>query len=121
MGRNADKKIMKTLSAIHKILKFYDDNMDADEIDFSQLTAKSLKISGNRFVRIMTMLSESGYIDGIEVRENNDDTVDLLFEGSAITLDGLKYYAENSLFLRAAGALPDVVTAGISTVAGAVL
>lgn len=102
MERNADKKIMKTLSAIHKILKFYDDNMDADEIDFSQLTAKSLKISGNRFVRIMTMLSESGYIDGIEVRENNDDTVDVIFDDSSITLEGLKYYAENALFLRAA-------------------
>ena len=112
---------MKTLKTIHKILKFYDDNMDADEIDFSQLTAKSLKISENRFVRIMAMLSDGGYIDGIDVRENNDDTVDLLFEGSAITLEGLKYYAENALFLRAAGILPDVVTAGISTVAGAVL
>lgn len=111
---------MKTLKTIHKILKFYDDNMDADEIDFSQLSAKSLKISENRFVRIMAMLSDGGYIDGIEIRENNDDTVDMIFEDSSITLDGLKYYAENSLFLRAAGALPEIVSAG-ATVAASVL
>ena len=67
------------------------------------------------------MLSDAGYIDGIETRENNDGTADVIFEDSSITLAGLKYYAENSLFLRAAGALPDLVTAGISTVAGAVL
>lgn len=120
MERNADNRCMKTLKTIHKILKFYDDNMDADEIDFSQLSAKSLKISENRFVRIMAMLSDGGYIDGIEIRENNDDTVDMIFEDSSITLDGLKYYAENSLFLRAAGALPEIVSAG-ATVAASVL
>lgn len=117
MERKADNKTMKTLTAVHKILKFYDDNMDADEIDFSRLSAKSLKISENRFVRIMTMLSDGGYIDGLEVRENNDDTVDVLFENSSITLDGLKYYAENSLFLKAAGALPELVSAGVSVAA----
>lgn len=111
---------MKTLAAINKILKFYDDNMDSDEVDFSQLSAKKLKISENRFARIMAMLSDAGYIDGIDVRENGDGTTDVLFEDSAITLEGLKYYAENSLFLRAAGALPEIVSAGV-TVAGTVL
>jgi len=121
MGKNAENKDMKTLAKIHEILKFYDDSMDADDIDFSMLSAKKLKISENRFVRIMTMLSDAGYIDGIGARENNDGTVDLLFEDSAITLAGLKYYAENSLFLKAAGFLPGFITAGVSTVATAVL
>lgn len=120
MERNAENNVMKTLTVVHKILKFYDDNMDADEIDFSQLSAKALKISENRFVRIMIMLSESGYIDGIEVRENNDSTVDVIIEDSSITLDGLKYYAENALFLKATGLLPELVSAG-ATVASSVL
>ena len=121
MKENADDKNMKTLKAIHAILKIYDDCLDNEELDFSRLNAKALRISENRFAKIMIMLSESDYIGGVDVRQTNDGKTSIEFEDSYITLSGLKYYAENSLFLRAAGILPDVVTAGISTVAGAVL
>lgn len=107
---------MKTLTAIHKILKIYDDNLDADNLDTEALNAKALKLSENRFTKIIILLSKAGYIENVDIREFQDGTTSVDYSESYITLAGLKYYAENSLFLRAAGILPDLINAGVSTV-----
>ena len=118
MKRKTDTDSMKTLTAVHKILKVYDDNLDADALDTEALNAKALKLSENRFTKIIILLSKSGYIENVDIREHQDGSTDVDYSESYITLAGLKYYAENSLFLRAAGILPDLINAGISTVTG---
>lgn len=109
---------MKSLVAIHKILKIYDDNLDADKLDIEALNAKTLKISENRFTKIIAMLSKAGYIENVDIREFQDGTTNIDYSESHITLAGLKYYAENSLFLRTTGILPDLINAGVSIVTG---
>lgn len=118
MAGNTDNKIMKTLVAVHKILGIYDDCLDSDSLALERLNAKSLKISENRFSKIIIMLSEAGYISGVDVREFSDGSRGVDYSDSQITLDGLKYHAENSLFLKAAGFLPDLLSAGVSVIAG---
>ena len=109
---------MKTLVAVHKILGVYDDCLDSDSLDLEKLNAKSLKISENRFTKIIVMLANAGYLSGVDIREFSDGSTNVDYSDSCITLDGLKYHAENSLFLRAAGLLPDLLTAGVSVIAG---
>lgn len=60
MKDTTDTHSMKTLVAIHKILKIYDDTLDADTFDIEALNAKALKISENRFIKIIAMLSKAG-------------------------------------------------------------
>lgn len=57
MNRKIDTYSLKSLVAIHKILKFYDDNLDADNIDMEALNAKSLK------------LSKAEYIENVGIKE----------------------------------------------------
>jgi len=59
MAGNTDNKIMKTLVAVHKILGIYDDCLDSDSLALERLNSKSLKISENRFSKIIIMLSEA--------------------------------------------------------------
>ena len=118
MTRKTDIYSMKSLVAIHKILKIYDDNLDADNLDIEALNAKALKISENRFSKIIIMLSKAGYIENVDIREFQDGTTHIDYSESHITLAGLKYYAENSLFLRASGLIPDLINAGVSIVTG---
>ena len=116
MKRSTDSYSMKSLVAIHKILKIYDDNLDADELNTEALNAKALKISENRFIKIIAMLSKAGYIENVDIREFQDGSTNIDYSESRITLAGLKYYAENSLFLRATGLLPELISAGIATI-----
>lgn len=116
MTRKTDIYSMKSLVTIHKILKIYDDNLDADNLDIEALNAKTLKISENRFSKIIIMLSKAGYIENVDIREFQDGTTHIDYSESYITLAGLKYYAENTLFLRASGLLPELISAGITTI-----
>ena len=45
MNGTADSYSMKTLVAIHKILKIYDNNLDLDKLDIEALNTKALKLS----------------------------------------------------------------------------
>ena len=62
------------------------------------------------------MLSKAGYIENVDIREFQDGSTNIDYSESRITLAGLKYYAENSLFLRATGLLPELISAGIATI-----
>ena len=51
---------------IYQILTLLDKYLDHDDPDWSKLAAEHFKVTEKRFVHIMLMLYEAGYIDGIE-------------------------------------------------------
>ncbi len=118
--KNTDNTSMKTLTLIHKILKIYDDCMDCDKLDLQKLNPTALKVSKNRFVKVMKMLIDNDYIEGAEFDEWVDGNVELLYEDSRITLEGLKFYAENASLLNKLGFLPDLISGGITIAASAI-
>ena len=83
--------------------------MDDSEFDLDNFTAERFGISDNKFARILKMLVDDGYIEGIKVIDRGKPTP---FDGAdydrfrvsvgdiGITLKGLKYLAENTMMVR---------------------
>lgn len=81
-----------------KILRRFEKCLDKEEFDESLL--KELKLSPTRLRNSLEMLDEAGYITGIEIHEyiSEDDYID--FENARITIDGLKFLAENTVLAK---------------------
>ena len=82
--------------------------MDNEEFDMETISAETMKISETRWLKLMIMLIDSGYIDGISIRKSFDE---YLIAGSRpeITLRGLEYLEENSLMRKAADVAKGIV------------
>ena len=78
--------------------------MDYDEFDIEQISAESLGISRNKWCRIMEMLAQNGYIQGVTVKYSIDGNVLISTSNPRIALKGLEYLNENSFMKKAANA-----------------
>ena len=56
---------MDNFRIIYKILHILERAMDLDEFNADEISPENLRISENRWVSIMEMLSENDYISGI--------------------------------------------------------
>lgn len=65
------------------------------------LNANTFDISGIQFTNTLFMLSEHGYIDGINFRTTSNVKVPSALQNSFITIEGLQYLAENSMMKKA--------------------
>lgn len=96
---------------IYKILSALEANMDTGQpIDSKLWSAQALGISEQRFGAYLEMLSDSGYIKGVELgnymqRRGTEKlymrTPVIRYTNAKITLKGLEYLAENTLMQRA--------------------
>ena len=95
---------MNNFSIIYKILKALEAAMDYDEFDTKQIAAERLRISYQRWEKIMIMLTKSGYVEGIVYDQVAADYCPHIEEPimPVITLRGLEYLSENGLMQRAA-------------------
>lgn len=88
-------------TVIYKILSALEANMDTGQpIDNKLWNAQALGISEQKFAAYLEMLSDSGYIKGVEFKSYIRTPV-LCYENAKITLKGLEYLAENTLMQRA--------------------
>ena len=87
---------------IYKILKYLKNAMDYDEIDNSPISADTLGISRNRWMKIIEMLVSDGYIKGVSVKYGTHGDVVVSAGSMRITIKGLEYLEENSIMKRAA-------------------
>ena len=86
---------------IYKILSTLEENMDTGQpIDTVLFNHDTLGISRERFTAYLEMLSDSGYIKGVVIKEYLRNTV-LDYTRMKITLKGLEYLADNSLMAKA--------------------
>ena len=100
---------MDNFNVIYKILKRLEKAMDYDEFDFEQISAESLGISRNKWCRIIEMLAQNGYIQGVTVKYSIDGNNALISAyNPVITLKGLEYLNENSFMKKAAKAAKEI-------------
>lgn len=98
---------MDNFTIIYKILSVLEKAMDYPEFDVNLINAQSLKISEERWIRYMEMLSDSGYIKGVEFEDTIAGTR-IYFDDIRITLKGLEYLTENTFMKRAYRAIKGV-------------
>ncbi|MCM1055544.1 MAG: YjcQ family protein [Bacteroides sp.] len=91
---------MDNFSVIYKILKAFEKAMDLEEFDIKQISPDVLKISENRWLRIMEMLIGEGYITGVLI-EHFMAGDKISANNPRITLKGLEYLNENSFMKKA--------------------
>lgn len=93
---------MDNFKVIYRILRYLEKAMDFDEPDMSRISAETLNLTDQRWLAIMEMLSEEGYVDGISITRSLDGIPTVSTSRVRITLKGLEYLQENSLMQKAA-------------------
>ncbi|MDU3430801.1 MAG: YjcQ family protein [Peptostreptococcus sp.] len=89
---------MDNFKYIYRILKILEKSMDLEEFDMELIGYKELDISKLRWSRIVSMLKEQEYIQGIDVWYSLDqDYPRVKLARPEITLKGLEYLNENSM------------------------
>ena len=79
---------MYNFIAIYRILSYLEQALDYDEPDMSQISSSALGLSTNRWLALLRLLEDAGYIEVFGHR-------------TRITLRGLEYLQQNSLMQRA--------------------
>lgn len=93
---------MEDFSVIYKILNALHKSMDCDEFDMDLISPERLGISRNRWLYIIRMLAERGYVEDLNVTIGADGGFSFSPGGRPrLTLSGLEYLEENSLMKRA--------------------
>lgn len=90
--------MMTRFGDLLRILARFEKNLDNEEFDGSLF--KDLKISDVRFRNYIEMLEDAGYIEGIRIDEYITDEVSVDFQDARITIEGLKFLAENTLLAK---------------------
>ncbi|MDB8849477.1 YjcQ family protein [Peptostreptococcus anaerobius] len=92
---------MDNFKYIYRILKILEKSMDLEEFDMELIGYKELDISKLRWSRIVSMLKEQEYIQGIDVWYSLDqDYPRVKLVRPEITLKGLEYLNENSMMKK---------------------
>ena len=87
---------MDKFKAIYKILLCLEKSIDIESPDWRQiLSPEALGITEPRFTNILRILSEGGYITGIQVQPTAMGGHRVGLFDPAITLQGLEYLANN--------------------------
>ncbi|WP_301859952.1 YjcQ family protein [uncultured Megasphaera sp.] len=92
---------MANFKLIYQILSLLDKYLDYEEPDWSKLSAENFHVTEKRFVHIMIMLYDAGYIDGIEPIPLSGDTWDIKLLSPTITLKGMEYLENNDMMHKA--------------------
>ena len=101
---------MNNFKIIYKILKYLEKAMDFAETETEPITFAALHISEERWLNIIAMLLENGYISGVQIKKYMGSTVVINnLENIKITLKGLEYLSENSMMKKAAKAGSEIV------------
>lgn len=85
---------------IYKILKTLEKAMDYSEFDISQINHEKLEISKERWAKYLEMMSDVGYIKGLNIYEDITGETVVENNGIRITLKGLEYLSENAIMQR---------------------
>ena len=89
---------MDNFKYIYRILKILEKSMDLEEFDMELIGYKELDISKLRWSRIVSMLKEQEYIQGIDIWYSlAQDYPRVKLARPEITLKGLEYLNENSM------------------------
>lgn len=85
--------------------------MDLTDFDVSQINAKALGVTKQRWVRYIEMMADVGYIKGVDVDESISGDLIVNVDSIRITLKGLEFLQENTImqrFYKAAKGIKDI-------------
>lgn len=99
---------MDNFKVIYHILKFLEESMDEDYIDVDKISYGNLGISENRWIKILKILEDNGYVEGIYVRISVDGEACYSINNPSITLKGLEYLEENSMMRKVCKTLKEI-------------
>lgn len=91
---------MDNFKALYKILTALEKAMDLPEFDISQINHEALGVSEERWARYIEMMSDVGYIKGVELKRNVLGETIVNVHDMRITLKGLEYLQENSIMQK---------------------
>ena len=91
---------MDNFKAVYRILSTLEKAMDLTEFDISQIDAKAIGVTEQRWARYMEMMVDVGYIKGVHVQESLTGDLMVDVDDIRITLKGLEYLQENSIMQR---------------------
>ncbi|MCO7122034.1 YjcQ family protein [Ihubacter massiliensis] len=101
---------MNNFKKIYEILQILEKSMDLQEFDKESLSKERLELSEARWCRIMAMLVDEGYIEGVQTWKSMDSEYPrICVVRPEITLKGLQYLEENSLMKKAANMAKGIV------------
>lgn len=87
---------------IYKILSILEKAMEYEEFNKSCISHEALNITYPLWCRIMKMLNDNGYIEGVQVWQSMELSYSkVVLIKPQITLKGLEYLEENSLMQKA--------------------
>lgn len=103
------------MGEVQQILSLLDKYLDYEDPDWSRLSVDHFQVTEKRFISIMLMLYQAGYIDGIEPIHLGGNRFDLKYINPTITLKGLEYLEDNDLMHKAYRLLKGVkdITPGV--------
>lgn len=88
---------MNNFKIIYKILSVLEKAIDLPEFEFDlMLNERTLNITRKRLLAYLEMLSDDGYIKGINIKENIIGDMEADTSNIKITLKGLEYLQTNS-------------------------
>lgn len=93
---------MDNFKIIYRILKALEKSMDNEEFEPIVISPEVLGISPERWKKLIKMLVEEGYMEGVRIVTTNTGAVIVKMLSPTITLKGLEYLNENSLMQKAA-------------------
>lgn len=85
------------MEVIYKILFAFEKSLDLENFNPGCISPEVLGISRERWKKYIQMLSEKGYISGIEITKYVTGSVKIDFRNARLTLDGLAYLTENPI------------------------
>lgn len=92
---------MDNFKSIYRILSELEKSMDYQECDISRIDHEQLGISEERWNRLIKMMCDSVYIQGVIIKKNIYDEMLVDCKNIEITLKGLEYLQENSMMKKA--------------------
>ena len=102
---------MDNFRIIYRILRYLEKAMDYDEVDLAPISAEALGLTQQRWIAIMEMMTDEGYVAGIKVQRSLNGSATVSCSSPRITLKGLEYLQENSLMQKAANLAKGIIDA----------
>lgn len=93
---------MDNFKIIYKILKFLESSLDADIVDYDQVSHTVLRISFSRWEQLLIMMQDDGYVRGLVTSQSLDDSRRHIAEPvmPEITLKGIEYLTDNTIMRK---------------------
>lgn len=106
---------MDNFKIIYRILSYFEAAMDLEKANLEEISSERLRITEQRWISIIRMLVDEGYIEGLVIHQSADGFISISISYPRITLKGLEYLKDNSMMKQVYRTLKGIkdVTPGI--------